>query len=446
MQIRNLLIAAALLAILAGGVWWSIREKKAEENKPSADTSPKILTIPEDQMAQVELRKRDAPPVVLKKQGDKWMMTEPKPMSTDSSAVGSITSTLSSLASDRVVEDKAADLSPYGLNNPSLQVTIARKDGKTDKLLIGDETPTGGNFYAKSAADPRVFTIASWNKTSLDKTPRDLRDKRLLTFNSDKLTAVEVRAKGQDFGFAKNNQNEWQIVKPKPLRADNGQVEDLVRKLTDAKIDTVVAEDEDAKANTQFASATLVGTAIVTDNSGSQQIEVRKDKENHYLAKSSVVEGAHRLSGDLGTALDKSLDNFRNKKLFDFGFNDPNKVDLKDGATTYSFQKSGEKWLSAGKEMNAASVQTLIDKLRDLAATKFIDSGFTTPLLEITVTSNDGKRTEKVLVSKSGATYIARRDNEPALYQVEAADVDAIQKDAAGIKEAPPPPKEAKKK
>ena len=446
MQIRNLLIAAALLAILAGGVWWSNKEKKAEENKPSADASPKILTIPEDQMTQLEIRKRDAPPVVLKKQGDKWMLTEPKPLPTDAGTVGSLTSTLSSLASDRLVEDKAADLAPYGLNNPSLQVSITRKDGKTEKLLIGDETPTGGNFYAKSAADPRVFTIASWNKTSLDKTPRDLRDKRLLTFNSEKLTGVEVRAKGQDFGFAKNNQNEWQIVKPKPLRADNGQVEDLVRKLTDAKIDTIVTEDEDAKANTQFASAALVGTALVTDNSGTQQIEVRKDKDNHYLARSSVVEGAHRLSGDLGTALDKNLDSFRNKKLFDFGFNDPNKVDLKDGAKAYAFQKSGEKWLAAGKEMNAASVQTLIDKLRDLTSSKFVDAGFATPMLEITVTSNDGKRTEKVLVSKSGINYIAKRDNEPALYQLDASAVEAIQKDAADIKEAPPPPKDAKKK
>lgn len=445
MQFRNLLIAAALLAILAGGVWWSNKEKKAEENKPAADASPKILTIPEDQVAQVEIHKRDTDPIVVKKQGDKWQITAPKPLAADSSAVGSITSTLSSLASDKLIEDKAADLTTYGLNKPSLEVTVTKKDGKTEKLLVGDETPTGGNFYAKSVNDARVFTIASWTKTSLDKTPRDLRDKRLLTFNSEKLTSVEIRAKGQDFGFGKNNQNEWQIVKPKPLRADNGQVEDLVRKLSDAKIDTVIPEDEDAKANTQFAAAALVGTAIVTDASGPQQIEVRKDKENHYLAKSSVVEGAHRLSGDLGTALDKNLESFRNKKLFDFGFSDPTRVDLKDGAKAYTFQKSGEKWMAAGKEMNAASVQTLIDKLRDLSASKFVETGFTTPMLEITVTSNDGKRTEKVLVSKSGANFIARRDNEPALYQVEQATVESIQKDAADVKE-PPPPKDAKKK
>ena len=59
-------------------------------------------------------------------------------------------------------------------------------------------------------------------------------------------------------------------------------------------------------------------------------------------------------------------------------------------------EKSGENWTSGGKTMDSISVQNLIDKLRDLAATKFVDSGFTTPTLELTVVSNDGKRTEKV--------------------------------------------------
>jgi len=444
MQTRNLLIAALLLAVLGGGVYWAVKHPK--EDTPATETSPKILAVPEDQVKSLEIRKRDAEPISLVRDGDKWQITAPKPMAADRDTVSGITSTLSSLNSDKLVEDKATNLAPYGLNSPSLQLTITKKDGKTEKLLVGDEAPTGSAFFAKSASDPRVFTIASFTKTSLDKTPRDLRDKRLLTFNSEKLTAVELRAKGQSFSFGKNNQNEWQIVKPRPLRADNGKVEELVGKLRDAKMDTVIPEDEDAKANTQFAMATPVGVAIVTDGSGPQQIEIRKDKENHFLAKSSVMDAAHRLTGDLGDSIGKTIDDFRNKKIFDFGFSDPNKVEIKDGAKVYSLQKSGEKWMQGGKEMNAASVQTLIDKLRDLSAAKFVETGFTTPVIEITVTSNDGKRVEKVLVSKAGINFIARRDNEPALYQIDPPVVDAIQVDAAAIKEPPPPPKDAKKK
>ena len=67
-------------------------------------------------------------------------------------------------------------------------------------------------------------------KSQLDKTAQDLRDKRLLIFEADKLTRVELTAKGQHVEFGRNDEKEWQIVKPKPQRADNGQVEELVRK------------------------------------------------------------------------------------------------------------------------------------------------------------------------------------------------------------------------
>ena len=69
------------------------------------------------------------------------------------------------------------------------------------------------------------------------------------------------------------------------------------------------------------------------------------------------------------------MDDFRNKKLFDFGFNDPNKIEMHDGGKTYAFQKTGEDWSSNGKKMDSTSVQSFLDKLRDLSASKFIDSG-----------------------------------------------------------------------
>ena len=79
-----------------------------------------------------------------------------------------------------------------------------------------------------------------------------------------------------------------------------------------------------------------------------QTLEVRKDKDKNYYAKSSAVEGVYKVAADVGDALDKGLDDFRNKKLFDFGFSDPSKVDVK-GAT---YTKSGDKWMSGGKTMD----------------------------------------------------------------------------------------------
>jgi hypothetical protein len=178
----------------------------------------------------------------------------------------------------------------------------------------------------------------------------------------------------------------------------------------------------------------------VTDAGATQEIEVRKNKDN-YFAKSSVVAGIHKIPNDVGEGLNKSLDDFRNKKLFDFAFNDPNKLEIRDGAKTRVFQKSGEKWTSDGKQMDSTSVQALVDKLRDLSASKFVEQGFTTPVIELTVTSGEGKRVEKVLISKSGSGYVAKRDNEAALYELDTKAVEELQRTAADVKEPAPTPK-----
>src|ERR1039458_7283345 len=205
MKPRGLLAAVIVLAALGGALYWSNRKQKAEAAKPATDTTTttKILSIPEDQIKEVTLKKTGAETTVLRKGDDgKWQLAEPKPLRADQDTAKSLVASLATLNADKVVEDKAADLSPYGLNAPTLDVTVLKKDGKSQDFLVGDDTPTGGGTYAKLAGDPHVYTIASYVKTSLDKTPNDLRDKRLLTFDQDKLTRVDLQpAKGETIEF-----------------------------------------------------------------------------------------------------------------------------------------------------------------------------------------------------------------------------------------------------
>ena len=59
--------------------------------------------------------------------------------------------------------------------------------------------------------------------------------------------------------------------------------------------------------------------------------------------------------------------------------------------------------MSGAKTMDNATVQNLIDKLRDLTATKFAEKGGGQPVFEATVTSNSGKTVEKVVIRKQGS-------------------------------------------
>lgn len=440
MKLRGLIVAAVILAGLTGTLYWSNHHKPADTTEASADVPPKILTVKEADISKFDLKKNGAEQVAGERtSAGQWRITSPTSLPADQSAVSSLLGTFSNLNSERLVEDKASNLAPYGLDAPKLEVDLTQKDNKTQKLLLGDDTPAGNGIYAKLDGDPRVFTIPSFHKTSIDKSANDLRDKRLLTVNSDKISQVDLVAKKQEIAFGRNK-DEWQIVKPKPLRADNSAVDDLVRALTDAKMELGSSDDE-KKTASAFASANPLATAKVTTESGTQELQVRKSKEDYY-AKSSAVEGIYKVQSTLGHALDKNLEDFRNKKLFDFGSDDPNKVEIRDASKTYFLTRSGEDWWSgSAKKMDAGTVQDLVDKLRDLSASKFVDSGYTAALIDLTVTSNEGKRIEKVAISKAGDNYIAKRENDPTLYQVDSKALDDLRKSAEDVKPAAVPAK-----
>jgi Domain of unknown function (DUF4340) len=443
MKTGRLLAASVLLAISAGLFWWLNKREASATKPPVTPAATKILDVPPDQIQSLRIEKAGSEAIELKRTADRWSITAPKALPADQDAVSSVISTFASLNADKLLEEKAANLDQFGLAKPALSMAATKKDGKTLKLLVGDETPTNSGSYAELAGDPRVFIVASYNKSSLDKGVNDLRDKRLLRFDSEKLSRVELTAKKATIEFGRNK-DQWQILKPQPLRADQSAVEDLVRSLHDTKMEPSAMEDE-KKDLSAYNSGTPVATAKVTDLSGTQEIQVRKNKDDYY-AKSSAVAGAYKVLSSLSPSMDKSLDDFRNKKLFDFGYADPEKIEIHDGGKRTFLTRSASDWWSNGVKMDEGNVSNLLADIRGLTAIKFSDRGFTTPALELTVTSDEGKRVEKVLIAKNGDNYLAKRETEPALYELSSSAIKDLQDAESGLKPASPPAPAPKKK
>ncbi len=197
-------------------------------------------------------------------------------------------------------------------------------------------------------------------------------------------------------------------------------------------MDTECSDEDAKKAAAAFASATPVATVKVTDAEGTQTLEVRKAKDDYY-AKSSVVDGVYKVTKDLGEGVDKGLDDFRNKKVFDFGFNDPNEDRIQGRREDRRARESpattglpaARRWIRprSGPDRQAArpgrrrSSSTAASPRRQF---------------EITVVSNDGKRTEKVQIAPAGRQVHRPREGEAALYQLDANAVDGSARGRGG--------------
>jgi hypothetical protein len=422
---QGLITALGVLAILGGYAWWANRHPTADTT-PATPAAPKILALTADQITSIRLSKPGADPITLTKSGDKWKLDA---LAADQDAVTTLTGAVSPLTSDRLIDEHPQNLASFGLDKPAFEVDITTKNGDTKKLLLGSDTPSGSDTYAKLDSDPKVYTVASSTKSNFDKSVSDLRDKRLLSVNSDKITSVTLTAKGAPVEFSKNSGGDWQITKPKPLRADGSAVDDLVSKLKDAKMDLSATP-----SNTDFTSAAKLGTATFVDDKGPQSIEIRKAKDNTIYAKSTAVDGIFKTAADVGTAIDKGADDFRNKKLFDFGFTDPSKVELGGKLS----EKTGDKWFSGSNQFDPATIQAVVDKLRDLAAAKFPDRISGTPALTLAVTWGEKSKVDKVTIDKIGADYIGVRDGDATAYGLDPKAFDDLQQAINGIKPAQP--------
>lgn len=441
MKMRQLLVATIVLAALAATLYWSNHRKPANDSvsaSPSASNA-KVISLTQDDISKLEVKKKDGDDVVLNRTGTaNWKITSPKNLVADQESVSSMLYNLSPMDSATLIDEKPADLKQFGLSEPEAQVSATGKDGKTHTILVGDDTPTGDAAYVMLSGDSKVYSVPKNTKTNLDKGLKDLRDKRLMPVDFDKLSSVEINGAKLHLTFGSED-GQWTVRSPANLRGDTSKMEAIIEKLRTATMDPSAPDADLKKAASLFASGAPIAALKATDASGSEELQIRKAADGYY-AKTSAMDGVYKVPNELGDAVNKDAKDFREKRVFDFAEMDPDKVELHDGSKTYFLTHSGEDWWSDGKKMDALSVQEFLRMIRTLTAANFSTSGFSSPALSLVVTSKDGKRVEKVDIAKSSSGYLAKRGDGPALFDLDAKAVEDLQKAAGGLKPTEIPP------
>lgn len=432
-------VACIVLAALAGTLYWSNRHPKAAA-APAVPTGPAILNINPADVTAFTIKHKGAPAVSLARDAHQaWQIVAPKPMPADPEQVSLVLSSLQPLTAQEVVENSAGDLKPFGLDSPSVEIDLTEKNHSEQRLLIGDDTPVGGAAYTMLAGNPRVYTTA-YAKSELDKTANDLRDKRLITLDTSQMSRIELDRDNSSIVLTRTGSG-WALEKPRPYRTNNDAAEDLAFALMDAQM--AAAQPAEKVAEADFANGNPVATVKVSGPTGTQTLDVRKGNVADFV-KSSVVPGVYQADLSLGDSLSKSVDDFRDKSIFDLGELDPDAITLRISGPKPSYVdlvRNQQGWWRDGKKMDASSVESLVSGLRDLTAAKFATSGFTTPAITVTVTGHGGKKTEtveiaRVKAAKSASEYLARRTDDPSLYVLDPGAVEGIESAAEAVRAA----------
>ena len=440
----NTLIALLVLAALWGAftyVNWRQRRQTAKVETPKEE---KIFTLDSKHITSLTFRPRAEEAVTCQHEGGTWAIAEPRKLSADQSTLSTVLNNLTTATVDEVVEQRPSDLKQFGLDPPTYSLEVST-DSNPPKftLLLGDDTPTSGGLYAQVAGNPRVFTLASYLKSNLEKTLFDLRDRRALTLEADQLRKMEVVSKGKKWTLEKNPEGVWDLVLPPPVRADRFTVDGLISQLRGLTMQSMATEEKKNEAAYGLTSPEL--RLQLTAPNGTQTIVLgKKDKEgDRYFAVNSSLQPVFTLSSTFLTDFQKDPADLRSKDLFSFSSFDAKRleIDSPKGHSAFELQKDNQwKQIEGGaKTVPSAKMDTLLSNLRDLRASAFptgsnlAQFGLTKPSYRFKVRFGEKNQTETLEISKVGEHVYARLSTDPLSCELSKSAFDDVEKALGGV-------------
>lgn len=242
MRWRSLGLLVLVLAAL-GAAYYALETK----GTLSGSDTNRLFQAEEKDVEKISITRGEAP-IVLKREGDGWRLIEPVQATADGTEVASLLHMLLEAKEERRIEEAPTRLADYGLERPSLTLSVTLKGGKTlPALLLGDLNPNGRSVYAKRPDQPGVFLATVIVRVRADRKPDDFRNKTLLALEPNQVTQVELTGKGQPISLSQAEGKGWEMSKPIKARADAAVIGQMLWKIKDARVTAFIDSGPDAK-------------------------------------------------------------------------------------------------------------------------------------------------------------------------------------------------------
>lgn len=371
----------AILFVALGLFYYVYEIRLGPEREKSAQAQGRLWTVEQKDVEEV-IVKRKADTVHVKREGSDWILLAPVKARADRSTVDDLITNLVTTRVDREIDPNPARLADFGLDAPSVDLTVKVK-GKADPLtlLLGGKNPTGAWVYGKARDKPVVFTVSDSLLRDATRAAADFRNKTLLAFDKKDVTGLEIVLDGERLSVEPEAESKWKITKPVSLRADAEAISDLLDKLRFTKV-----KEFPADAPKSLARYGLDRPARVTIFLGKE-----KDRTSQALllgkeepAKQGVYamrpgESSVLLVGDdIWKALPKTVGALRNKTVVDYDRDKVAGLEVESSKGKVTLAKEGEKWRITTPEPLAADdgeVSGLLFKLREMRAAGFLGEG-----------------------------------------------------------------------
>lgn len=415
MNKSGLWIALALLALVGGGIGYLIYQDN-QTPTPAAPSENKVFSGGLKDLTEMRLQRPGEAAIALRGTGDSnWNIIEPQPYAADPIMVGDLIGLLRTLEAERSLDAAGVDSADFGLQSPMFTLTV--REGEQQQVLrVGGVNPTGTARYSQLEGKDTLYLLAMATVNALNKTLGELRQKRLVEASEYGAQRIRVESPLGTRELWRRDSRDWTFAQPEGFFADQRLMTEFVTQVVSLRTDAESLNGESLPEG-RFLALPLYARLSVSTEAKTEAAELRGTPGDVY-ARSALVGGIYRVPAEIDNFLRKPLTDFRDLRVFRFGFADVFQLHYEGGGTKLELEKPNENWMLGSRKVDASAANKLVDELRGANAAEYREGnspGAVTHTIRVQVA--DG-REETVRLHKADEAIFATRDGEGGYYRL----------------------------
>jgi hypothetical protein len=372
----------ALLLCLLGGYIYFFEIRGWESQEEANEMARRVASLEKGKVARFTLDSQGES-IVAVRDGFSWNIISPVETQGDYDMIEGVIHSAGDLEKAGIAADSIQvrqpdfNLADFGLASPSVRLSFTNDAGKQESLAFGDRSPTGAYFYVKTSEDDQIYLVEGRFYFSLGLSLLDVRDKRYVQFDPDRLMGIELVIGDQTMAVQRD-ETHWRMTVPVEDGGDDSGIGQFLTQLRDARVEafldgTTLAEagldDPWFTVNLYEGSERKLNGVAFGRKSGVR--EYRK-----YLASSLLSPQVFEADSAFVHSLINSGEAFRTRDVFGFNRHLVDRVEITFPDSQMAFSKRGpEIWdvtshpnhLVAGKR-----VEDFIDEITALRAVNYV--------------------------------------------------------------------------
>ena len=424
MNPRKTLITALVFLLLVAGYLYD-QHRVQTQTRVRIEES-RLLPFSADQVVSIEIKSTatadsgEAAPetILLERENGGWALRQPVATGADTDAINQLLSIIGQTGFSEPFDVEQADLAGFGMDPPSMTVTLTDAAGQTRRIEFGNVTSSGDQRYARLPEGPLVLHTV-WNRVGnlLAQSVEQLRDRRLVPANLNTATRVTLVG-GVDRIVLDKRDGQWWIEEPIDRPGDPETIASVLQLLSQERASDFQTTSTQALAAIGLAAPTRRAVFVAGDEHSSPTQHalhigdpVTSGSTHRWAAlgnETTIFQVTERVAGLLAAKPDE----LRAKRLFSLQPDDIGRVVIVDalGRTTEIHREPGAPWQFAGTEddVDQTAADTYLTKALAFSAVDFFDdnwaipevTGLDSPNIRMTLVSHDGQTSESIKTGK----------------------------------------------